>query len=469
MQLPTVGRIPVWILLCLAVAATRLFFPGDTAFIHDEAELIGRALEQNQSGQWVTHGLRGSRGVEYGPLPTLFYRGLLAVTHSPLAWVLLKTLILSSLMAWAVVGFLRLFPTVPRWCACVPFLSLYLWFYARDLWDNSLNVGITAVLFYSYLRFLEKSRRRWLALAGVCAVCAILVHLMAVPLVAAVALHFVATQWRWVRSHPIFTAVLTLVCGAALWPYFSHLLAAPKEASGWTFRPASFFFALYGARDFSAAALEYFFGWGWFLLGPLPLQALCAAAVGATLYAFIPTFYGVWICVRKLNGPHDLARDAAWVAILALLFHIGLMSVNALVSHPHYYNAIWFVFFVFFCFGQAALPRTRSWWVAGRVYLLGLALSYAAGVAMIHFSSGNREMRYGTTLGNQLELVEQMNCYPFGTRLEDARTHSMLVSLATLRPFVPCQSGSRKAEGLRLRYAAPEAIRDGRVVLEPLH
>jgi hypothetical protein len=462
---------PKWIAVCVFLAVTRLFFPGDIAFIHDEAELVARARAQNATGEWATHGLRGSQGVEYGPLPSLFYRALLGVTDSPLVLVCLKTGILSALMLWAVVGFLRLFPTVPRWCGWVPFLSLYFWFYSRDLWDNSLLVGVTAVLGYAYLVFLQTSRRRWLVLAGACAVASILIHLMAAPIVGAVALHFLGSRLGWAKKNLGFTVALTLLCAAALWPYLSHLVATPREPSGpWVFRPASLFFALYGARDFSAAALEYFFGWGWFLVGPLPLQALGAAAVGVTLYAFVPTFYGVWVCARRIwGGPADLARSTATVFLLALGLHTGLMTAHSLVSHPHYYNGIWFVFFVFFCFGQAALPRRRAWKLASRVYLAGLAVSYLVGVGMIHFYSGNREMRYGTTLGNQLVLASEMNCYPIGTPLADERTHSMLVSLQTLRSFVPCQGQSRQAKQLRLRYAAPEAIRDGRVVLAPLN
>ncbi len=460
---------PKWIAVCLLLAATRLLFPGDIAFIHDEAELVARARAQNASGEWATHGLRGSRGVEYGPAPTLFYRALLSVTDSPLVLVFLKTAILSALMLWSVVGFLRLFPTVPRWCGWVPFLSLYLWFYSRDLWDNSLLTGVTSVLVFAYFTFLQNARRRWLVLVGACSVVAILIHLMALPVVAAVALHFLGARLGWIKKHPVFTGVLLAGCAAALWPYIAHLLAAPHEPAGpWSFRPASFFFGLYGARSFTAAALEYFFGWGWFLLGPWPLQALCAAAVGATLYAFVPTFYGVWVCARRVwGGPPDLARSAALVSLLAWGLHVGLMTGNGLVSHPHYYNAIWFVFFVFFCFGQAALPRRSGWKRAGQIYLGGMAVSYFAGVGMIHYYSGNREMRYGTTLGNQLALVAEMNCYPFGTPLADERTHSMLVSLQTLRSFVPCQGQSRRTERLHLRYAAPEAIRDGRVVLAP--
>ena len=454
----------LWFWVCVALVGVRLLWPLDIPFIYDEPELIARALALNAQNEWAVHGLQGTRGAAYGPLPLWFYQAALFWTTDLAVVAMGKALVLSLLSLWSVWTLVGVLKPKAVWIAVVPFLSLYLWVYARDLWDNSFLTGFSAVVCAAYLRFIVDKSKRWFALALLaCALC-LQIHLMCLPWVGAIAMHLLVFRRAWLRANLGFVAGVFAVGAASLYPYLQYLLGTPSAPVRFALRPASFFFALYGGREFSAIAAEYFFGNLWFLQGPWFLQGVGALAVGLTLFAFVPVFYGMWVCAKTRQ------RELHWFLTLWLVLHVLVIGANQLVSHPYYYNAAWLGFFAFFCIGWEALPASVRWKAAGRLYVGGLAVSFAFGIVQVHWNSGNRELHFGTVLGNLWEVAEQRACFPVETPVDATGIESRFgAGFQTLRHLVRCPSGPQKASQLFLRYARPSDTREGKVVLVPMN
>jgi hypothetical protein len=303
-----------------------------------------------------------------------------------------------------------------------------------------------------------------------CAVLSVLTHLMALSTIAAVGLHALLFERRKLLARPWFLGALLVAGCVACLPYLRYLLHAQSLAGGFQFRLASFWFALLGGRTFSAVAAEYFYGPWWFWVGPGPAAWLVTVAVCLTAYAFLPTFYGMFLCVRGVwwRGQGERVFAAQFIALVAVGIHLALMLRYRLVSHPHYYNGVWFVFFALLCWGQSALENASGWRWAGRVYAASLAIALAVVVGTVHHYSGNR-LRYGTSLGDQMESMREIQCYQAETPLYDERVDTRYGAIAALRRLVPCAGPAKKARELHLRYAVPGDIRDGRVVVIPVN
>src|SRR5512133_2897396 len=86
-------------LVALAVALAALpalVLPGDAPFINDEAFLVLAALRANAAHRLAELGLVGTKGLPYGPIPTWIYQALLALTHGPVALVVLHAALLAA-------------------------------------------------------------------------------------------------------------------------------------------------------------------------------------------------------------------------------------------------------------------------------------------------------------------------------------------------------------------------------------
>ena len=67
--------------IAVACCFAHALYPGDAPFINDDAALLYRALRFNQSHQLATAGLRGTKGVIYGPLAIWIYQAMLVISH----------------------------------------------------------------------------------------------------------------------------------------------------------------------------------------------------------------------------------------------------------------------------------------------------------------------------------------------------------------------------------------------------
>jgi hypothetical protein len=412
------------LILASLACLVRLAFPGDAPFLGDEAMLLGRAWSDNAAGVMTTHGLTGSRGTDYGPLPILFYRGLLAVTHDPLTLVLLKTAIVSGLTLLAVFWVLRRCPELPPASALFAFFSPYFWFYSRDLWDNTLNIALTALAFAAYLEFLHGHRKRFFGLAAVLATFSLLVHLMALPLCGAFVLHLALREREWLRRHTLFFLCTAAACVLICWPYLAHLLSASRPpvpiAPGWGMLHVVF--GALGGRLFTAVGYEYFLGAYWYLKAPLAGLGIGAVAMAASSLGGLLPFLGLREAIRQ----KDSATPAAWVALAALSLHLTLVCIQQLINHPHYYGSVWIAYFYLLGLGWQAL-KSPFWRRAVPVSLAGLGFAWLWAIAAAHFGVGASQAHYGPKLSDQVELAKTRCEAQLSAELTPASTLQRLV------------------------------------------
>jgi hypothetical protein len=395
------------VILCSLACLARLAFPGDAPFLGDESMLLGRALADNASNHLTTHGLTGSRGTDYGPVPILFYRAILAFTHDPASIVVVKAVAVTLLSLTAVFWVLRLCPWLPFWTAAFVFLSPYFWFYARDLWDNTLNIPLTALAYASYLAFLRAHAIRFLALTGLFCTLALLIHLMALPICGAIALHFAWFERKWIRAHLFPLLILILFCAALMAPYALHLLTASQPPVPIPPGPGMLhvFFGLLGGRLFTAIGFEYFLGAYWYLHAGW----LGALAMALTATPFFLTFVGMRDAYHFARAPGE-RRAASWIALAALALHLAMVFVQQLINHPHYYGAVWIVFFYFLALGcsrnTGLLPRAFQ-----TAAVFGLALCLLTAIAFSHADRARTQAHYGEKIGEQVTRA-RTQCRP---------------------------------------------------------
>lgn len=385
--------------LCLLGGALRFAYPSEVPLIFDEALLLHRALDDNSAGVWTTYGLRGSRGVDYGPVPILFYRGLLALTHDPVTLALGKIASVTFLTALAVWLLLRTCPWIPPWTAVFVFCSPYFWNYARDLWDNSLNIPLTALYFSTYVAFLATHKKRWYAVSVLLGATALQVHLMVLPLVLALASHFVLFEKRWWKKQWLAVLAIHIVAALLLAPYLWHFLTTSRTPLPLAPGLAMFqgVFGLLGGRVFTALGFEYFFGPYWYgVWGALPMAI--------TAVALVCVFAGMgraWTLVKMRR--QTLETSVAWICLVGLALHVLIATVQQLTNHPHYYSSVWILFFCFLGMGLARLGGRRLWKALGIASGLGLFLSLANAAAFAHAGKAESRPHYGRFLSLQMK------------------------------------------------------------------
>lgn len=396
----------ILIALLVLLGAIRVLFPGDIAFINDEPTLISNALDANEGGTAVSSGLMGTRGATYGPVPTWYYQLSLSVT-SDLRWVATARIIfITALSALALVLLSRNLAGLVPVLGAFAFLSPYLWFYSRDLWDNSFAIPFSAMLLGAYVQFCSDGRLRSLAGAGLFGTLCFMTHFMTMPLVVAIGIHFVATQWRTALRSPRFAVGVLVILAFLLmlsFPYLSGVSGGPLASFRLLPSLRSIAFSLNGMRLFSLLGFEYVIGsWG---IGGLGLIAQFIS-----LFSYGVGAYGVVLCIREVRGGEDvLQKQVASVLLLALACFVLVANGKLLREHPHYYNGVWIVFFCFWWMGMSRLIR-QAW--ARRVFLGQVAVMacFLVGVASwIHLNRGTQTLHYGPTLANQMAVARELD------------------------------------------------------------
>ncbi|MBI5200019.1 MAG: hypothetical protein HY925_00405, partial [Elusimicrobia bacterium] len=359
--------------LLAAFGAVSLLWPGDVSFLGDEAELL--RLASGGAG----HGLAGRRGVMYGGFAVWVYRALLALTHDLTALVVLRSVLFLSAtgaaIVWLAASCASLYPPLG---ACA-FLSTYLWFYARGLWDNTFLIPLSWLAVAAYASF-EKSPKPWkLALAGALGAAMLLTHLMCLPVLGAFALHAAWRHGRWLKARTAGVAGGLLVLAAVCAQYLASVASGPRPAppphalswwQGWVF-------PWLGGRVFSAWGLEYFFGgaWSWGKVQP---------AAWATFAAVPLVWAGLAASLRKPKDSPEF--HVALVGAIALFFQSVLYGTMRLYGHPHYYDPLWPFYFHYLWLALSAAPRAGAL-AAGQ---LAPAAVLAAAIGGVHAFGGTR-------------------------------------------------------------------------------
>jgi hypothetical protein len=235
---PTITSTHLAALACLALTLlAALVAPGAVAFGADEAALVGKALLANRSEVAATNGLVGTFGVPYGPVPTWIYQYLLSLTHDPVSLVSLRAGVFLLTLGAAMLSLAKSLRITP-WIAPAVLALPWVWWHARQPWDNSFLIPFSAVALAGLAR-VAKSASPVALLVTILACGAMLsTHLMSVPVVGAIGLCLVVSCRKTLIAH-----LPTALCGIAIvfgthWMYLSKLLrggavaSAPTSANG---------------------------------------------------------------------------------------------------------------------------------------------------------------------------------------------------------------------------------------------
>lgn len=436
---------PVLCSILALLAGYRLLWPGDASFISDEALLMKQAWEIVQTRTLPSHGLFGSFGTPYGPFALWIYSTILFFTQDLPTVVLIKTLLVTAATLLALFRFSKV-TSFGRF-GWVALLSPYLWFYSRDLWDNSFLIPLTGLSIVSFLSFEKGKKQLDLILAVLLATLAVLTHLMALPLLAAITIVFFWRHLPYAKKNWQATFVLFLSCFLLALPYLIVLIQAPSPKTGSGPSIASLFFPFYGARFFSVIGYQYILGDGWISqIGPATLSPFLWGCYILTAVAYPLSWWGMVLVVKSWRDHRFLLT--LFVLSWALLFFSGRYS------HPHYYNSQWFMHLYFLALGLSAVfklkwgrPLYTTWAAALGVFFFYLPIS-------IHLSQGTRHFRYGPTLNNLVHVASELRQYDsnIAINLNTANSKLFFHTLAFLRDFPAGPSGATKQGALEIRY-----------------
>jgi len=375
----------------------RFVWIGDTTFLGDEAMLLRQALSAYGLGDWPDHGLMGSRGAVYGPMAIWIYQAFLRVSHSLVTLAAMKTcfdtvlLIAGMALLWR--GRIRF---SRAWWA-LPAVSPYFWLYSRQLWDNNFLVGFSVIALGSALCFLNEGRFRFLFLSALALACSLNTHLMALSLTAGIALAVLLNEGRRLAENPLKT-LASMVPFGILIPYFFFLRGNSPEPLEWRFSLQALDGSLLGARLLGAGAFgEYFLGVGEGLSWAKVWLAIPAWGIALILVAL--SWLGIGRVVRQSPTP---LRS---VLLSVFGFQVLLSFYKNIHAHPHYFNAVWPIFWIFVGEGFEVVLRKHSQWerVALAVPFFTV-LSLLQFQWVIHQHHGMRSSHYGPALGELVRI-----------------------------------------------------------------
>lgn len=467
-------------------------WPGDAPWINDEPRLIQIAIESKKTGAIPTHGLWGSRGFQYGPLPAWIYTGLLYVTDDLIDLVRLRALLVTVLTALAIAWLARVIQHLDPWVGALALLSPYVWFYSRLLWDNTFLIPLSALTIAAYVSFCAEPRawKLWITAIGMTFM--FLTHLMSAPVILAIAIHAAWLNRGEIHRRAGHVAAQFAVALTLSFPYLRHLATTPTIASSGQDHSMlkGLVFPLMGGRFFSAFGIDYFFGEEWFVSDFFRYGFLIVFAGIFTWAAIALVWLGMAHAIRCVRGLSSLtvspsnhdrpavaapAQDArvhlSVICLLAVLIQCVLSAVMRTHGHPHYYNATWVCFLYFL---WTALSSTQP---EGRIPAIPLASKIIYGLALsvvlvflilnIRHSGGNRGVHYGATLQNQIEVARMLKAYhPDSNIMTDVLNYVRFPhALGVIRAFhgwKGADSGPQRT--LEIRYMETEG-RTGRLTV----
>lgn len=453
-----------WAFLCLNWAA-------DVPWICDEPLLIHNALQTNVTGRLARHGLTGTQGVEYGPLPTWLYQGFVFFSHDMVLLVIVRVACALGVLLAALLCIGRT-AGLSLWGVPLLLFSPSIWFYSRLIWDNTFCIPLSVMAVAFYTLFLNG--RRWAAGVTVL-VCGalLLVHLMSVPLVVAIVLHALCLRRQNLKeARWIIIAALTAVAGAGApyWPILIRGLAAGGqrlEFPGWS----AILFTIGGGHWLSGMGFGYFVGQQWLDGAPAPLRIGLLLSSVVHLFVLGGAIVGGRHVYRVLRGTvlADRVFDLACISFATLAIQFVYFGVRGAVDQPHYYNASWFAYGFL---AWLALDRLQRYPLGRVVSVLAIALP-AACVAMLvfelHRTHGTRSLHYGPTLGDQIAVAEVLAAVgPQGRVVCDVPDIAQLPQrIGVLEELLPVTSarGASPGQFVWIHYRSTNP-RDGSVIAE---
>ena len=409
------------------VACIPLVFPGDAPFVNDEPQLFIGAFQANMTHRLAIHGLTGSIGLLYGPLPTWFYQLVISITTVPENWVLLRAGFMTVMIISGLV-FLQRGTGLWKWFLPIVMVSPYLWYYSRHLWDNSflLPFSSLALGFYVFSLKLQKEGKNttafYLILLLAIATTLILpfIHFMAIPLTLALLLHMTLYLRKVLYKLLIPTIALLLIVFYLHASYLEILIVSLKNLhpnvsvspSGWW---QGWIFPFLGGRMLSGAQLSYFFGRDW-----LPDNFVFIILTYISYIAYIMVFggiyragYFVWKQIifpdKSRNKAIDVQTHLALIALISFVLQIIVGGVSHAFFHPHYYNGMWIIYVYFAWLAVDRIIFMKWGKLTVFVYGISLATILCVVIILAHQRHGGRRW---ATIENQLEIARKLGNQP---------------------------------------------------------
>jgi hypothetical protein len=460
--MPIASRLRLLPAFALAViVAGTVFRPGDAPWVSDEPMLLHGALYMNSTPGhfWgiplpfspAPYGLLGTRGVHYGPLAVWIDQIFLAFTHIPTVMIAIRAAAVAAVNALALYWLAKSLRVTP-WLAVAVMLSPWLWLYSRQLWDNSLCVPLSAMLLAAYADFIV-TRRPWsLRLAILCGTLLLLVHLMAIALIAAIGLHLAIVEFRSVWRFKWSLLAIVAIVTAISWRYWSNLLYNHhQDIPGGTSPWRGYFFPFFGAHHLAAGGLENILGDAW-VASRSPVVAVARwislVAFPAVWVGMLLALPGLWRVLRlsPRAGPIDHIFAVAWVAVI---LQCALDGFQHVYEGPHYLNAAWIVSAAFLLL----LARYAPAWIIG-VYGASLLTVTVAIAVSIHQNAGMRSANYGSALWAQIEAVQNIQKFSGDSllKIDIAQWTAHPIALTTLGELHPPPSTERPRRGILVHY-----------------
>lgn len=450
----------------LAAVLLLILFPGDTQFRGDEQNLVLAAAQANLDGRLVAHGLVGSAGVRYGPLPAQFYQLLLLGTPDLRTIVLLRAALLAAGLAaalWSIGKSLGL----KRGFVALAMVAPWVWFYVRTPWDNTLALPLGCGLLAVYLRWLDRPTRSaafgWAALATLLP----LVHPTAIATPLAVVGHAVTRRFAAVRRSALAAGFgVAVACSTSL-PYLLWLPgdvayefapgvsaggSEPVEIAAYALRAPEL---LGAAQSFYRLADDH---------SATPALAV-AARVGWASYVWFGA--GVVLIAARARRAAGNTAAAGGIAVAAVLLLGIILAVARVNWHPHYVVAVYAPAVVICWIGVDAIWSNR----AGRWVLVILPAAAVVGTTLTVFllihRHGGGSNRFGHSIGTLMGVVDALDGRPVARIYTDSGDlHLRRQTLADLRWIAARGRRPAGAEGEAVVRLRREFAGDHRLAVE---
>jgi hypothetical protein len=461
---------------CIALVAIVIamgFRPGDSPWYFDMSRNFDLALQFNATPSHTLgislpftpaqYGLKGTHGIRYGPLPIWIDQVFLAFTRNLITMSAIRAVAVGGLTALGLLWLTQLLRVSP-WLAVVTMFSPWMWYYSRQLWDNSLCIPLSAVLFASYGQFLESRRARTLCLAVVCAALLCLTHLMVLPFLFVLAIHAIFFQTRWLLKFKWPLLATTILMFAISAPYLRYAVTfhgshVPDYAPWWH----GWLFPLLGAQHITGKNVGYFLEESSAIIKPALVRYAFTIARVITYIGILACWTGMIMAIPQARRALGRLREAGtqvitinqlcflgWAAFLAQTLFDGLEHVSL---YPHYYNTTWIIYVMFAWLAFDALPR----WFGPRsvparitvpVYAASLLFVEVIVAWQIARNGGSKGDNYSAVLSNQVNVVQAIDRFSdlspidmqvgyWQTRPDTLRVLRQLITPPADRPAAP--------------------------------
>ncbi|MBM4318112.1 MAG: hypothetical protein FJ116_11625 [Deltaproteobacteria bacterium] len=388
------------------VLVCYFLFPGNVDWICDQPLLIEKALEANRFNRWGELGIAGGNGTLYGPVPNFIYQVLLRVTHDLVGVVLLKILISVALIF---IGLFRISNdlNLKKEGMIFAFLSPFVYFYTRTLWDNVFLIPVSVIYCSSVIRYSLFRREIEFVLATVTAAILFHIHLMSVIVLIPGCGLINILLLKEKHKRIFLLLLLQLIMVFVSLPYLKAIFLAktlvPYGKPQWA---AIIFSPLLGLRLVGYVGFFEYFSPNFFAsfsgIGKIIIYFL----IGVSLIGPIMYLGGLKSLFSSRNG---FPVQVRWFFISVLAMTVFISLKMKLKAHPHYMNASWAVYFCIFwkkLSDSYTLNRIRKmvWlWAGSMVLLLVVWIEY------ISSNSGDRGLHFGPTLNNQIAIAKQLD------------------------------------------------------------